>query len=78
MQDSVSRTGTPSTPVAIARHPRGWLAWAIRQTLIGVLILSAVMGTWAWLTYKGIDFDQDAKAAVFMPVPDEPTAEKSK
>ncbi len=84
MQDSVSRSATTLADTSLAQTPssegqaghreRGWLAWAIRQTLIGMLILSALMGTWAWLTYQGIDFDQDAGPALSAPAPEEAPA----
>ena len=47
-----------------APAPRPLLAWALRQSLIGVLLLGVLVGGGAWLTYNGIDVEQDARAAL--------------
>lgn len=38
------------------------LRWAIRQSLIGIFILAILVAGGAWLTYNGIDLDQEALA----------------
>jgi len=70
MQDMQSKAVEQLAPVAVRIPERGWLLWAVRQTVICIVLLVAIIGGWAWITYKSIDFDQDAKAAVFAPVDD--------
>ena len=57
-------TTTPPVASEIAMPRRSLLAWALRRAVIGVLILFAAVGMFAWLLHASIDAAENTVAAV--------------